>query len=539
MTNVGELNVLYIDDEAAPAQAFKEHWESILEQVYSRVNIHLSATYDSAQLRTLRPHLVIVDNVQSNSTFEEKENMGAFFIAQNKDDYSDTIFVLFTGQTFSIKTLGSVYPNPDLIIPKNSIKGKKYQTEFLVPTIKRLLRRLPIGDIIFPIHHEKIDAKPYLPEMRAILEQCTTGLVSFDSDPIDEVRLQRLTGGKSQASVYIASVAGLVRFQNVPCVFRFGKKNDIQSEVANYNLFARLQMPHNTRVELLGSGTAGAWGGALYAFALGDPAETVTATKLLQSSDEADSIALLESITAEIFGSRKVGWYNNLTDDPEKVDVFFANSEEYAPEKDTIRLARIKSAYSKHISELNFKIDSDGIIFDGKNIDLPRTLSGKFANSSIKKTICHGDLNTNNIVISNDRRRMALIDFEYTGVDHIFKDFVSLEISVRCYLETGAATDLAGLITSETVALGDFLVSGLDSISPTTTVNVIRKKFIERYSSIWDEHLAHQYALALSFHLQKVAALDGWTEQQFTRLIAAFIAVTGTLSVIEEVPKLV
>jgi len=374
-------------------------------------------------------------------------------------------------------------------------------------------------------------------EIRAILEQCTLFLVNFESDPIDEIRLKSLKGGKSDAQVFMASIAGLIRLQNVPCVFRFGKAKDIQEEVRKYNLFARLQMPHNLRVELLGSGAAGEWGGALYAFALGDPAETSTVTSVLASASLPDAMILIASITDEIFGSRKTGWYNVLSETREKVDVFFANSEEYAPEKDTIRLARIQSSYQKLIRPGGFKIDSDGISFNGRKIDVPRTFVAKFAGGFIQKTICHGDLNTNNIIVSMDRRRMALIDFEYTGIDHIFKDFVSLEISVRAYFSGASSEDIDAIVADESVSLKAFLDPLAATHSASDLVSAIRGKCLDRFASVWSQSMAYQYVLCLSFHLQKVAAIPGWNSAQFGRLIAAFIATAQVLSDVEEVPS--
>ena len=524
MADVNQLNVLYIDDETTQATAFKEHWENILLRVYPRVNIELSSKYDKEQLEKNRPHLVIVDNVQSTGPFDERDNMGSFFIAENKNRFSDMVFILFTGQTFSIKTLGSVYPNPDLIIPKNSIKGLKYQTEFLVPAISRLLRRFPIGDITYPNHDDKNLTRDKMEELRSILEQSTKGLISVDSDPIDEVKLVKLTGGKSGALVFLASIVGMMRFQNVPCVFRFGEAKDIEAEVRNYNLFARLQMPHNMRVELLGYGMSGQFGGALYAFALGDPADTSTATKLLETSDKLQASTIIKEIASEIFGSKKLGWYNDVPGDNEKVDVFFANSEEYAPEKDTKRLARIQTYFTKNYGQSGFKLNSDKLIFEGIEVELPRTIVSKFSEALIRKTICHGDLNTNNIILSNDRRHMALIDFEYTGIDHIYKDFVSLEISSRCYFDDGVPGDLTALIERERLRFQRFAEGSYRASDDDDLIAIVRRRCIDRFQSLWDANCVAQYVLALSFHLQKVAALDGWSKSQFSRLISTFIA---------------
>lgn len=49
-------------------------------------------------------------------------------------------------------------------------------------------------------------------------------------------------------------------------------------------------------------------------------------------------------------------------------------------------------------------------------------------------TVCHGDLNSNNIMVS-DNNDITFIDFQETGRGHVFEDFVTLESSLRIYID--------------------------------------------------------------------------------------------------------
>lgn len=524
------LKVLYIDDEIERAMAYKEVWGDILQKISKNLNIEVVNNFDNNDLSKKRPHIVIADNVISSSTFNEIENVGASFIANNKKIFQDILYILFTGQSFSIKTLGSMYPNPDIIVPKETIKSKKYQSDFLIPQIKSLLKRYPINDVLFLDNSDKQSVKDYINEINSIIEQCTLNIVYLGEDPIDDVRLKRLSGGLSGTVVFIVDIVGVTRFKNVPCILRIGKKNDILSEVRNYNLFARIQMPHNLRVELLGFGSAGEFGGAMYAFALGDPTDTVTLTDVILKGTDTSNIVVTKDILSLLFSHDKIGWYNILRDSEENLEDYFSNADEYSIEKDSRRVANIQTTYAKLCQDRAFRINADNIVYCGVEYKLPRGLALQSNNLRLSKTICHGDLNTNNIIVSNDRKRMAVIDFEYTGIDHIYKDFISFEVSIRCYAEKGDLP-INELIEKEKIRFENLKNASAECLGDgDDIVNIIRWSCIQKYSKEWHSDDWRKYIICLSFHTMKVAALPGWTREQFSRLIATLIASSISLN---------
>ena len=55
--------------------------------------------------------------------------------------------------------------------------------------------------------------------------------------------------------------------------------------------------------------------------------------------------------------------------------------------------------------------------------------------------ICHGDLNSNNILIS-DNNDIVFIDFQNTGCGHVFEDFVVFESCLRLYSNNNMELEL-------------------------------------------------------------------------------------------------
>lgn len=153
----------------------------------------------------------------------------------------------------------------------------------------------------------------------------------------------------------------------------------------------------------------------------------------------------------------------------------------------------------------------------------------KLSDVEIPFSVGHGDLNLNNIIVSENHNRVALIDFEYCGVDHIFKDLISLEVSALSLFD-------------DFLSVEDAIDFFRDRHSCTTfwerrddLVGVIR----EASTSLLEVESGKSevgYLLCLSFHLFKVAALDGLDKNHFLAMFGSLCVALEKLNGVVEGP---
>ena len=154
-----------------------------------------------------------------------------------------------------------------------------------------------------------------------------------------------------------------------------------------------------------------------------------------------------------------------------------------------------------------------------------RRLLYKFDKEEVIVTPCHGDLNTNNIFLSNKKSSIALIDFEYSCPDMVFKDFISLETSIRAYHNENSCT-LGDLVKLELQCIKSKSVDGeyfgnINKIREASkklsnNLNLANKFSLYNYDKL--------YYIGLLFHLFKLLGLSIWEGSQIKRLLAAYIA---------------
>lgn len=334
-----KLIVLYVDDNPNDLENYEEFWRELLYlRGFAEVDFRTSTKFDVNIVDKILPHLVIADNVLvSPDGTEELDNEGAQFIADLKSKYAHIVCILFTHATFSIKTLGQLTPNPDLLIPKNHFRSPEYRNDWVGPKFESLLTRRPVGSLSFDPPSQMNEYRDAIPTITCLLEQCLNDVLSYEAEIAAQIKLSKLTGGLSGASVFLMHISGIDRFHNVPLVFRMSKSEYIEEEIRNYKRFVSLQVPHDLRVELIGFGDHADFGGALYAFALADVEHTTTALSLLKER-RADRNAKLAEIVNKVIKREGLGWYKGESFGSANLVQYFSNREEYNQKKDHRRI---------------------------------------------------------------------------------------------------------------------------------------------------------------------------------------------------------
>jgi hypothetical protein len=157
--------------------------------------------------------------------------------------------------------------------------------------------------------------------------------------------------------------------------------------------------------------------------------------------------------------------------------------------------------------------DRDRVTVGRKVFPLPQgnllgTPRGEFI-----RCICHGDLNSNNILIS-DSDEVAFIDFQDVGRGHVFEDFVALEGCLRLYCNEERS--FAELLEAET-ALWD---TDGETLAFGGASRLIRRFAKENCPEEGNDH--YRYALALNcFALLRFKTNKDWQRHQLAACVMA------------------
>lgn len=423
------LDIFYFDDVQSEREDNEPSWTAIVEQLGFRPDYRFNAALQGlADILPQRPHLIILDNVIDRIGIsgqpESLKNEGARFIEEHKGDHPDSVFILYTDKTFHVDQLGARIPNPDMIVSKAYLAEKRYQ-DYIAAQLKARLNRAPIEALDIDVGEE---GDAWRAGTKSLVEQ-----VIIDWVPKTEragavtARLKKLSGGYSKATVYRLELSGGPTGASVPTILKLGKCEEIEREIAAFQRYAKWLLPHDMRVDIVGKGTIGSRSALCYAFALGGQENVEPAADALK----AGRAKVIETVIRHLFSSQRQAWYGKSDESGPHLKNYVSNLGEYPGDKDDWRnrslettLRRIATAdgivHERH--DAHNKIGRHG--FDDVRPSLRRLPDVKVA-----KCICHGDLNANNIFFHGGN--LALIDFEQTGPNHVFRDFVSFESSVR------------------------------------------------------------------------------------------------------------
>lgn len=534
----GALEAVLIDDDGDEARAFRPIWEDILRSVWLDVNLAIQENFDDLTIfERLRPHVAIIDNVLLTNR-GEVENRGLQLIADLKRENPDTLFVLFTNKSFTIDSLGYRFPNPDLIVTKTPLPNKKYKAEISAQIADRI-SRLPISQVAFS-NPSSISRSPISRiEIQSLIEQCALSFQSFrrefnsELQSVEQVDLTELSGGKSGANVFRCNIFKEEGQENSEFVFKYSDAESISREIDNYHQYVRLQIPHHIRVDLVGVGRLSEIGAAMYGFAFGS--SKIVSSMTVEISKK--NVGRINSFMESIMKRDAIGWYN-FSGLNQSVEDYFNEGLEYSPEKDSRRLSGMRENILKFLPDMDCRVSDGEVEADGFRFKHVRAYIQKFRGQEIPQFVCHGDLNSNNIVVFEGGDQYSLIDFEYTGVDTVYKDFVSLECSLRLnYPLSVDPEELNKWLSYEEEFFDNFGISEKTRIPGVSreaeeffgAIASIRKNMVEFLKSRGVCVDPQHYQLCIAFHLLKLCGLDCWEKTEFLRLFFSYVAVLSTL----------
>lgn len=271
-------------------------------------------------------------------------------------------------------------------------------------------------------------------DVLSLIRQCLWSGLKQDSEFLPTIARASVLGEGRSGSLVLrvelsAAASGL---EFVPVIVKISELDKAKEEKANFDRYVKLILPYNWRIDVLGYGETRDWGAIAYSVAFGGEKQISgdekyqPLTKLLKDNNSAVS-----SIVDKVFGNSGNVWYNSkFGSKHENLGGHYLNKY-FSPE------SKLNSCYSKLeelLTQCGVDLDNnDPFVIGGESYRSPRRVIFQH-NRAGTMTVCHGDLNSNNIMVS-DNNDITFIDFQETGRGHVFEDFVTLESSLRIYID--------------------------------------------------------------------------------------------------------
>ncbi|MCA3314266.1 MAG: phosphotransferase [Roseomonas sp.] len=511
------LRLVFIEDDPRVAEQLKPHYTKLL------IGCGYSVEFFDAQnelnarkiIDTQDPHGFICD------LGFDKDYGGLHLIRALRISYPD-LFVIGTSMGgYTNSMVDTRQPTFHMFLDKQAILGgdaryiKLSQERFLVQfKLETALRISNIDTILGEEFHKPAAKRELVGLIRQIM---FAGHAPDDLMHPDEVALEPMSGGFSGSQVFKMisrnSKSGIVC---IPSVLKVSKREFAAQELENYHRFVKWGLPYTWRVDVLGYGETKNYGAIAYSFILSDLKKFESLTDLLRRKDDDGVMTVIRTL----FSPEMRRWYG----DP------LIRSEENIVERYANRYFR--GVESKGLSEKTFllvaqkefaaRLSGNKIEISGKSYELPSpALFGRPMNKYLS-CICHGDLNSNNVMVASNGQ-VIFIDFQETGRGHVFEDFVTMEASVRLYHGDENLRGLALLEAEQAIREGDD-VAGLTGAARIAAE--IRRLARSNFPS---ESFETYYYASASFNFRLLRAKQ-LTSGQASRAVAAVLAALNDLA---------
>lgn len=252
--------------------------------------------------------------------------------------------------------------------------------------------------------------------------------------------LEPLGGGRSVAQVFkLTPLSGpggrVTQTRGQPVVVKIAAGMQGAKEKSNYDTFVGDALPAECRPDLLAFIRTRTHSGLCYSF-VGGPGKpgADTLTDCLQRGD----VKSLDFVLRRIIFPMRNTWHSPAMVRAERDiaqryrDRYFTGPRSTARTEATLQACAVRYFKARQ---------QEGRCIIGKlSFPSPRaTLFASGRKRPYRSCIIHGDLNSDNIVITENPPGVAVIDFQKTGRGHVHEDLVALEASIRInYLRDAA-----------------------------------------------------------------------------------------------------
>ncbi|WP_321341599.1 phosphotransferase [uncultured Cohaesibacter sp.] len=386
---------------------------------------------------------------------------GLLWIQRLKEEFPDIVFIGNSRHDISYRETTILWPSFDVYIDKNILnrddeeENRVFRSQIL-DAMKQDVEVFISKDSDLSNLRER-DFKGGIEDraLNSLVAQVVFAKGEHDSvlHPT-RVRLSPITGGFSGSYVFRMEIeCPTSKLRTVPAVLKLSHNEDASIEAENYKKYVKWILPYKWRVDLLGEGKVKGWSAVCYSFAHGTGLKFDSVTNALKKGE----VSAVEQVIDQIFSPNYQTWYSNrlCTDSGEKQisahysNEYFGRKALSSSKEDFLRLSQ------KYLGAVITERDRVSIKNIGISISEPSTVLFATGRGSYSETICHGDLNSNNVMIA--KKELTFIDFQSTGRKHVFRDFLTFESSIRLYFPDNE-------IDPETLIRYEGIVSTQDAI---------------------------------------------------------------------------
>lgn len=343
---------------------------------------------------------------------------GLIVIKKIKKKYPNLLVIANSNTNVTFADTVQQIPSFDLFIYKPKMRDRKYKN-FIIERIGMLFKRnVYLERFVFNIENtELIDDYMKIKDMLRVITFASHK--SNKHNAVTAVELKKMKGGYSGSEVYKMEAFAEGGLKCINSVFKLSKISLYIEEKDNYLSYIKWYLPYTWRPELIGFAESTDIGAMCYSFAYNNEVSFMSLGELL----ELGHYAKLDVVIDKVFSPNMQRWYHkkNVKIESALTDYYFEKWFDGRDFDDQI-FCKIVADISKRnnnyieVDDIKYPMPSGYLL--GKHVD------------KYNSCICHGDLNANNILVS-ENNDITFIDFQKTKRGHVFDDFVTLEGSVR------------------------------------------------------------------------------------------------------------
>jgi hypothetical protein len=459
-----------------------------------------------------------IDVVICDLTFDTNDLDGLGMIKQIKTDYPEMIVIGYSGSDhISINVVSNNSPSFDFFISKGCRQEKdrrNYADKFL-DVFKSNIELEIILDESIAVNRE---LKKYVSsgEFRRLLKKIT--FTTHDSSGVTTAKkayLYPMNGGFSSSKVFRMVCVTDNNESIINSVLKCSPIDNAKKEAENYLNYVKWYLPYTWRPEMLSYQYGKKNGMICYSFAYNDDKPFTSLTEQIENTN----IEKVSLAVSKIFSDSTKKWYSLSNQDTKTQSIRDYYDELYFAKYSQNPQLEIGSHIEDHLSSLGFQSDKDSFNIGGIKYPKTKDLFLYNVTDETKTCICHGDLNTNNIMISDDNE-FIFIDFQDTGIGHVFHDFIVFDICLRLYHKTDF--DMIKLLEIENKLAKDVDYTGTSDQIVSMMQSIKRAAF----ANMPDENkITYNVGMAMrAFRLLKPHKNNIFEDWQVNALIACLLA---------------
>jgi|GEM_PF-3406788 len=244
----------------------------------------------------------------------------------------------------------------------------------------------------------------------------------LDSKQID---ISPLLAGYSKAKVYLVDSINLKGERLIPFVTKIGKKSQIDNEYDNFKNYVEHKISSGRYPVVLkvSSSDSHNIAGMKISF-IGADWDCMSD---LRSYFKRHSTQEIIEVVENLFEGTFKFWHENKE---RKQPISILKEYSYFSDYDRLRAA-MNRFFKEYKGQSIIKYEDVDCVFYDPVTSL-RTFNESFKNLRVNTYVStiHGDLHVKNVFVDGNKN-CWLIDFQYTGKEHILKDFIELETSIK------------------------------------------------------------------------------------------------------------